>query len=145
MQRTAPIVLVVALVAGGWAFEGAAATCPVPSASHPTIQAAVDDVACTEVVLAAQSFAESPVVARSLALRGAGSGQTFIQGRLEVSAGQVALEGFHVAASGGALTVHSGAEVSGFDVVAFDGLFEVPMFADGFETGDMSRWSGASP
>ena len=127
------------------ATTGSATVCAVPSASHPTVQAAISDLGCSEIVLAAQTFVESPVIGRSLTLRGSGSDQSFIQGRLEVSAGTVSLEGLHLAAAGGALSVHSGAEVSGFDLVALEGDLVALLFADGFETGDLSRWSASTP
>ena len=48
-----------------------AAVCTVPSTPHPTIQDAVDDLICTEVVLTAQTFVEAVAIDRSLELRGA--------------------------------------------------------------------------
>ena len=58
--------------------------CTVPSASHPTIQAAVDDAYCTEIVLAAQTFVESVAVARDLTLRGTSNTSTVIEGQVVV-------------------------------------------------------------
>lgn len=141
-----PILAVAALaVAVAVAASGAAATCTVPSASHPDIQTAISDIGCTEIVLAAQTFTESPTIGRSLTLRGAGSSRTFLQGMLEVSAGTVTLEGLHLAALGGALDVHSGAEVSGFNLISLAGSFDPPLFADGFESGDLASWSTWTP
>ena len=51
-----------------------AATCNVPSATHPDIQTAVDDIGCDPVVVAAGSFAETVIVDRLLSIQGAGSG-----------------------------------------------------------------------
>jgi len=48
-----------------------AAVCPVPSTSHPTIQEAVDDFACTEVAIASGTFVEEVTIGRDLDLRGA--------------------------------------------------------------------------
>lgn len=121
-----------------------AATCQVPSAGYATIQAAVDDPSCTEIVLAAQSYAESPVIARALTLSGAGSGATFIAGQVEVTAGAVELRELEIRTppgiAGEGLLAHSGAAVSGFDLVVVLGT-DVPLFADGFESGDLSAWS----
>ena len=66
-------VLLAVMVCTGTA---AADVCTVPSAPHPTLQAAVDDAYCAEIVLAAQTFVESVVVARDLTLRGASSTST---------------------------------------------------------------------
>jgi len=122
-----------------------AATCNVPSAPHPTIQSAVDDGTCTEINVAAGTFAEAPVIARTLSLQGAGSGQTFIQGRVEVAAGAVQFTGLHISAGGEALLAHSGGEVAGFDLEVVSGLVETPLFADGFEDGTTDAWVVVSP
>ena len=150
MQRTAPIALGLSLLLGGPAGEAIAATCPVPSASHPTIQAAVDDASCTEVVLAAQTFVESPSIARDLTVRGASSATTVVAGRVEVSGGLVVLEDLKVDTSGpaqrgrfpSALWAHGGGRVTG------DGLVVVHaplLFGDGFESGGFSAWSSVQP
>lgn len=138
-------ILVVVTLAAGWASPVGAATCNVPSMPHPTIQAAIDDIGCTEIVVAAGTYTEAPVIGRTLSLQGAGSDQSFIQGQVGVSAGVVQLTGLHVAAASEALWAHSGAEVSGFDLEVVNGLAETPLFADGFESGDTSLWSAASP
>lgn len=122
-----------------------AATCDVPSAPHPTIQSAIDDVSCTDINVAAGPYPEALAIARSLSLQGAGSTQSFVQGGVEVSSGTVNLTGFHLSAAGDALVAHSGAEVSGFDLEVVNGVVETPLFADGFETGDTGAWSAASP
>lgn len=121
------------------------ATCDVPSGSHPNIQAAVDDSGCGPIVIAAGSYPESVVIARTLNLVGAGSDQTFIQGQVQIFAGAVHLAGMHISAADEALFSTSGAEVSGFDLVVFNGDFEPPLFADGFETGNTDAWSAAAP
>jgi hypothetical protein len=51
----------------------------------------------------------------------------------------------HIAAAGEALWSHSGAEVSGFDVVVVSGAVETPIFADGFEDGTTGSWSATVP
>ena len=142
MRAALPLMLMVIVTAGPAAVD--AATCQVPTPSHPDIQSAVSDVACTEVAVAAGTFAESPVIARSLTLLGAGSDQTFLQGRIEVTAGTVHLEGLHFAAGEDSLTAHGGAETTCFDVVALAGQTTPMLFADGFETGDLSAWSSSA-
>ncbi len=122
-----------------------AATCDVPTTSYPTIQAAIDDAGCTQIVLATGTFSETPVIDRALQLQGDGSTRTFIEGRVEVSAGAVHIEKIHITAPTEALWVHSGAEVSGIDLVVVNGLVESPLFADGFENGTTSAWSVTSP
>lgn len=140
-MRLCLLVVLVAAVAQ----PAAAATCNVPSTPHPNIQAAVDDVGCTEIIIAAGTFSEAPVIARTLTLQGAGSSQTFVQGQIEVSAGTVQLNGLHVAADTEPLHAHSGAEVSGFDLEVVNGPFEPPLFADGFEDGTTDQWSRTIP
>jgi len=131
-----------------WIDQAAAAMCSVPSAGYPTVQAAVDDPSCTEIVLAAQVFDESPVITRDLTLRGAGSGATAIAGHVEVSAAIVEVRELQIATPPGAATealwAHSGARVSGFDLVVVIGR-EMTLFADGFESGDFSAWSSVVP
>ena len=55
------------------ALPATAATCNVPSAPHPTIQAAVDDVACTQIVVAAGTYTGRVAIARSVNLPGRGA------------------------------------------------------------------------
>ena len=125
----------------------AAVTCTVPSTPHPTIQSAIDDATCTTVEVAAGSYGESPVVDRTLVLQGAGSGETYLAGQLEVTAGVLDLQALSIfsppGGGGDALLSHSGAEVRAFDVEVVHGS-DVPLFADGFETGDTSAWSSSS-
>jgi hypothetical protein len=140
--------VLVACILGALGPAGHTATCQVPSSGHPTIQSAVDDASCTEIVLAAQTFSESPLIDRDLTLDGAGSSETFIEGSVEVSAGTVIVQELQISAPPGtaseALWAHSGASLSGFDVMVFNGRW-VPLFADGFESGTTSAWSYTSP
>ena len=76
----AAVVLVLAATAGARAV-----TCAVPSAAHPTLGAATRDGTCTLVQLAAGSFPENVEIARDLAILGAGSGATIVQGHFFVS------------------------------------------------------------
>ena len=124
----------------------AAATCNVPSGTHPDIQTAVGDIGCEPIVIAAGTYVESPVIARSVSLTGAGSDQTFIQGQVQVTAGTVHLAGLHITAPADALWAHSGAEVSGFDLEVVNGdVLVASIFADGFEDGTTGAWSATSP
>jgi hypothetical protein len=134
--------LLLATVAAG---PAGAATCSVPSAPHPTIQAAIDDVGCTEILIAAGSYAEAPLIARDLTVQGAGSASTSVQGQVQVTAGVVSLQGLTIVAPDNALWAHSGAEVSGFDLEVVNGVVETPLFADGFESGGTGAWSGVLP
>jgi len=133
-----------------------AAVCQVPSGPYPTIQSAVDNPACTEIELAAQTFHESVVVARVLELRGASSPTTVIEGKLTVQGGstRVVLEDLTVdgSASGvagsftDALLVEGGAEVNGLRIVVLNAAEDLlAVFADGFESGDTSAWSSVVP
>jgi len=139
-----------------WSATALADVCNIPSAPHPTIQAAVDDLACTEIVLAAQTFAESVTLTRDLELRGASSTATVIEGRVVVEGGstQVAIRDLEVNGSAPsvagcfneALVAQGGARVSATDVVVINGDGEAcVLFRDGFESGNTSAWSAAVP
>jgi len=130
-----------------------AATCTVPSPAHETIQVAVDDIGCTEIELAAQLFIESVSITRGVVLRGQSSGTTIVQGRLTVTGASTSV-GLHTLTIDGsalpvrgcfetALDVTGGGRVAADDdvVVINTGGGSCPIFADGFETGNSSRWS----
>ena len=130
----------------GWSPFSGAATCIVPSGTHPDIQTAIGDIGCEPIVIAAGTYVESPVIARTVSLTGAGSDQTFIQGQVQVTVGTVHLAGLHITAPADALWAHSGAEVSGFDLEVVNGAVQSsPIFVDGFESGDTSGWSVVTP
>ncbi len=137
----AALVLLATVPAG----TAGAATCSVPSVPHPTLQAAIDDVACTDIVVAAGTYSEAPVIARDLSVQGGGSGSTFIQGQVQVTAGSVSLGGLHISAAVDTLRVHSGARVAALDLEVVDGAVGIPLFADGFESGGTGAWSGVAP
>lgn len=135
---------------------GLAAVCNVPSGSHPTIQAAVDDASCTEVMIAAGSFAESVAIERSLVVLGNSSTTTTIEGRFLVtgSTTEVAISDLRIdtaapSAAGCfslALDVSDGAEVTGNNIVVVNADGDAcPLFSDGFESGDTSAWSSTAP
>jgi len=130
--------------------------CPVPSSSHVTIQAAVDDPACTEIELAAGAFIESVVIPRDLVLRGASTTATVIEGQVTVQGGstQAHIEDLTIDGSaagvGGtldqALLVGGGARIAGSGLVVLNAATDLhPIFTDGFESGSTSAWSGTSP
>ncbi len=58
-----------------------AATCSVPTATHPTIQSAANDSACSEISLGAQTYVEQVTLGRAsgITLRGVGAGRTILQ------------------------------------------------------------------
>lgn len=58
--------------------------CSVPG-THPSVQQAIDDVACTAIELAAGSYEESLAISRSLSLAGAGSPPSTLLGQVSVS------------------------------------------------------------
>jgi hypothetical protein len=128
-----------------------AKTCSVPTLAYPSIQAAVDDAACTEIELAAQSHVGSVAVSRSLVLRGASSATTTILGQVAITgaSAEVTLQDLKVDGGGCvmvALDVRGNAQVtSGQDVVVVntDGG-ECPIFVDGFELGAAVAWSSIS-
>lgn len=129
----------------------AAVVCDVPAA-YPTVQAAVNDSNCTEIVLAAQSFSETVTIARSLTLRGAGSSATTLSGSVSIAGPGVAvdLRQLTVDATGSgaaqALSIAIEAEVAARDLVTRNGDGVTPsIFTDGFESGDTSAWSSAVP
>jgi len=141
--------LAVSVLCASTAFP---AVCSVPSQPHPTIQAAVTDAACTEIVLAAQVFAESVAVSRSLLLRGDTSTTTVIEGQVTVSgeATEVTLQDLHVKGGGCfsvALDIGGGAQItSQQDVVVINAAGgECPIFFDGFELGNTLAWSLTVP
>jgi hypothetical protein len=141
--------LALAVLCASTAF---ADVCPVPTVAHPSIQAAVDDAVCTEIVLAAQVFSESVAASRSLALRGDSSATTKIVGQVTVTgaATEVTLQDLQVDAGGCfsvALDVGGGAQVtSQQDVVIVNAAGgECPIFTDGFEVGTTAAWSSIVP
>ena len=130
-----------------------AATCTVPSSSHETIQEAVDDIGCTEIELAPQLFIESLSLTRSLVLRGESSSATTIEGRVVVTGASTSVSLQSLTIDGSALPVKGCFEVvldvaDGGRVAADDDVVVIntragdcPIFADGLELGDSSRWS----
>ncbi len=145
------------LLAGlGWCPTVVGEVCQVPSGNHPTIQAAVDDGDCTEIVLAAQIFEESVLIPRVVTIRGSSQSTSTIAGQVTVQGGttQVTLEDLTVDATvqgvGGtvdaALQAVGGAELTTTSVVVRNSAVDLwTVFVDGFESGDTSAWSATVP
>jgi hypothetical protein len=85
-QRLIPRLILVAWLAVltlGPAFLSstqAAAPCKVPSTAYPTIQAAVNDVTCATIHVAAGTYVELVTIACDVTLRGAGEDSTALDG-----------------------------------------------------------------
>ena len=134
------------------ASMASATECPVPTLAYPSIQAAVDDTSCTEITLAAQDFAESVAVSRSLVLGGDSSASTTIVGQVTVTGAttEVTLQDLKVDGGGCflvGLDVGGGAQVaSQQDVVVVNAAGgQCPIFTDGFELGATVAWSTTIP
>lgn len=73
--------LVLTLPNPGFAKKpGAPPVCVVGKAEYPTIQSAVDDFNCAAINIPAGTFYENVVIRRSVTIRGAGPGFTFVNG-----------------------------------------------------------------
>lgn len=131
-----------------WVTDVSAQVCSVPTLAYPSVQAAADDGACTEIALAAQELVGSVSVSRSLMLRGHSSDTTTILGQVTVTGAATEVTAQDLSVDGGgcllvALEIGDGAQVtSGQDVVvANDEGGECPIFSDGFELGATVAWS----
>ncbi len=133
-----------------------AAVCTVPSGSYPTIQSAVDDPGCTEILLAAQTFVEPVVIARDLIMSGASSSATVLEGRVVVEGATTQAELHHLTVDASApavagcypvaLLARGGAELAAHAVVVVNGGGDAcAIFRDGFESGDTAAWSTTMP
>ena len=127
-----------------------AGSCAVPSASHPTLQSALDDPACDPVVLSGTTYVESPVIDRSVTVEGQSSATSIVEGRVTVSGGAVVLNALTITTDTAdqrgryrhALDVGPGARVSGGDLVV---VHRALLFGDGFEAGATTGWSVTTP
>jgi hypothetical protein len=136
------------LVALAGPSPAGAQSCSVPSGSYPTIQAAIDDPSCHQVLLAAQTFSESVSISRDVTVDGDSSSTTVIEGQVTVSDGTVVLQDMRIDTStpelaglfSEGLLVEGGARVNGLDLAVVSGSL---LFGDGFETGDTTRWSAS--
>jgi hypothetical protein len=149
-----PVVVVVALVLGSIALPVSAQICTVPG-THATIQEAIDDPACTTVNLEAQTYPESIVIPRSLTLAGPGTGGAVVRGLVLISgaATEAALQdlGVENGCRPDALRTSGGARMLGENLqVERDAVLPCPLtadaiFANGFESGNTTAWSGTTP
>ncbi|MBZ0114917.1 MAG: hypothetical protein K8J08_20820 [Thermoanaerobaculia bacterium] len=137
---------VLAFGAAGSAGVGA---CPVPSVNHATIQEAIDDIGCSSISLAAQSYPESLLVERSLTIGGLGSADTFIDGRIEVHGSgtdfTLSAVGINNGCTKPGLRILDGARGTTIDTQIEPALLPCPLlvnevFFDGFESGDTTAW-----
>ncbi len=152
-MRACPLVVFVVAVVVGAAPAALAVPCPVPSGSHPTIQTAVDDPACTEIELGSQTYVESVAIGRTLAVSGVSSSASVIAGRVAIEGAtavvtltELTVDGSHPAVAGcfvEAVDVDGGARMVGSNIVVVnsdgDGCL---IFGDGFEDGTTDAWVG---
>lgn len=141
------------------AQSAAAALCGVPSVSHPTVGAAVRDLSCTTIQLAAGTYPENVVVARDVAIAGAGASLSIVAGAIEVSGAATDAALARLALDGGAagvagcwpalLSATAGARLVADDDVAVTNsgvaLGGCRLFADSFESGGTLAWSMRLP
>ncbi len=148
MRNPALVFACVAVLAAAAPAAQAQPNCTVPG-THATIQAAVDDIACTSITLANQTYNESVNIPRTLDLIGPGAGTAVIRGLLRAAgAGTLVdvLQSVRVENNCQYAGVRStvGAQMTGqaFEAVRSTGFPcpENPVFADGFETGNTNNW-----
>lgn len=140
---------------GSW-MTAWAGPCSVPSGSHPTIQAAVDDLACTEIGLQGQVYEEAIVIGRSLAISGVSSATTVIVGQVRVEGGSsvvtmadLKVDASNAAAAGcfnNAVLADGGARLVGSNLAVLNATGAAcVLFSDGFEGGNTAAWSAVTP
>ena len=151
-MRPCSLILSFFCAALGGVATARAATCTVPSGPHPTIQAAVDDLGCTEVDISAGTFVETITISRTLAVNGATASSTIIAGKIEIEGGgsvvvaltELTVDGSHPAVAGclaEAVNVVAGARMVGSNVVVINGDGDAcVLFEDGFEDGTTDAW-----
>ena len=131
-----------------------AVDCNVPG-SHATVQSAIDDTDCTNVVLADQGYDESLLINRSVAITGPAA-LADINGHVEVQGAGNVVDMTNIQVQNGCLPeaflVTDGGRVDStrLEVVWSDGgpcptASTDHIFSDGFESSDTSRWSAAAP
>ena len=155
LSTVAVVVLTLAFGSTASVPPALAGQCTVPG-THDTVQAAVFDPSCDPIELAGATFEESVLIHRSLTLVGVDGGSTTIEGQVRVSESgtQIVLNDLTIRSGcpDATMDVETGANVVGFDIaVGWSAGLPCPeppvvdVFADGFETGDTSRWSTTSP
>ena len=132
------------------------ASCPVPSGTHPTIQAAVQDPGCTEIEIESQTYIESVTIGRSLSISGVSSAASIIAGRVEiggaatvVSLADLTVDGSDPAVAGcffEAVDVGGGARMLGSNIIVVNSDGDACLiFGDGFEDGTTNAWTNVTP
>lgn len=116
--------------------------CSPPSASHPTLQQAVDDPVCTIIELAAQAYPEQIAISRSLTLTGTGPLTSTVDGPILVQGPSIEVGMASIGIRNGCpqpgLRVRAGALVSPVNVRVSTEAIECPpppdlIFTDRFE------------
>jgi hypothetical protein len=108
--------LLITLLATATALSARGATCSVPSASYPTIQAAVGDSDCTTVNVAPGVYPENISITHSLTLNGAQAGQS-VGARISGGPAESTLQGANPAGSVPAIMIDaSHVIVDGFTI-----------------------------
>ena len=134
------------------ASPAVAGVCTVPG-SHATIQEAIDDPSCTTMNLSAQTYPESLNITRTLTLAGPGGGGAIVEGFVRVAGAGTAVSLDDLVVQNGcaerAMLVQTSAEIDGTNLqVVRSAALPCPVssiFSDGFESGDVSAWSGQLP
>ncbi len=116
--------------------------CSPPSASHPTLQQAVDDPVCTIIELAAQAYPEQIAINRSLTLTGTGPLTSTVDGPILIQGPSIQVAMASIGIRNGCpqpgLRVQAGALVSPVNVRVSTEAIECPpppdlIFTDRFE------------
>jgi hypothetical protein len=116
--------------------------CSPPSASHPTLQQAVDDPVCTIIELAAQAYPEQIAISRNLTLTGTGPLTSTVDGPILIQGPSIEVAMASIGIRNGCpqpgLRVRSGALVSPVNVRVSTAAIECPpppdlIFTDRFE------------
>lgn len=148
-MRGCQSLVIAAVLMFGSAGGVRAADCPVPTGTHPTIQSAVDDPACTSIELSAQTFLENITIDRDLAVAGESTASSIVVGRIVISGSTSAVSMADLTVSGcflKALDVSDGASLTGTNLVVVNGIADAcPIFGDGFEDGSTGAWSATVP
>jgi len=87
-----------------------AASCPVPSSAYPTIQAAVDNVTCGTINVAAGTYTEHVVISRDVTIRGEDQERTIVDGSpvVTIISGAVTIKNVTIQNGGGIENRHEG-------------------------------------